>query len=77
MDIILNNVLQKVCCSLDHSQLVFLYAIGANLGIFPPLFSTEGPSCWKVSALCCRHVRSGCVEGWRVVMKQSQLQLLV
>ena len=41
---------------------------------FFPTFSTDGSSCWKISALWCRH-RMSAVEGWRV--KQSQLQVFV
>lgn len=75
MDIKLNNVFQNVCCSLDPIQSVFLRAIRSKFRHFSPL-STEGPSCWKISALWCRHAMSF-VEGCRVVIKQGQLHGLV
>lgn len=75
----LNNVSQNVCCSLDHIQLVFLYAIKGQFRHFSTFhrgFQLLDGFSFVVSTGYV-HVMS-VVEGWRrVVMKQSQLQGLV
>ncbi len=75
----LNSVFQNVCCSLDHTQLVFLYTIRSECRHFSTFhrgFQLLGDLSFVVSTGCV-HVMS-LVEGWRrVVMKQSQLQGLV